>query len=388
MVYIRRLFLSVIAGVFAGLSATFFLYALQFVTEFRLDHVEMIWLLPLAGLSIGGLYYYFGKTVVRGNQLILSEIQTPQKKTDWFMAPLILFTTLLTHLCGGSAGREGTAVQMGASLADQLGLIFKLTLDDRKILLISGMAAGFGAAVGAPLAGFVFGLEVIRSRKLAQKAFIFCFVASLVGYWITELLQTPHTDYPGIYVPPLTLKSLGFVVLAGVAFGSISHSFMAISKSLEGVFAKLSYPPLRPLIGGCVLVGLYWLEGSYRYAGLGTDAIQGALITPSLLLDPVYKIFFTALTVSSGFKGGEFIPLVFIGTTLGSSIGIFFPAYFSLAAGLGFASVFGAASKTPLACSIMAIEIFGFSIAPYIFISCFVASYINGKQSIYSVVKE
>jgi len=170
-----------------------------------------------------------------------------------------------------------------------------------------------------------------------------------------------------------------------VLFRSISHVFIVMSQTIQRYFSYISYPPLRPFVGGCFLVFLYWWEGSYRYAGLGLESIQSALITPSSFLDPLYKTFFTALTVSSGFKGGEFIPLVFMGTTLGSSIGVFLPAYFSLAAGLGFASVFGAASKTPIACSIMAIEIFGFSIAPYIFISCFVASYVNGEQSIYKM---
>ena len=381
--YLRRLFLSLLVGVMAGLSTTLFLYTLKFATEFRLQHVKMIWFLPFAGFIIGSLYYKFGKTIVAGHRLLLREIAVPQKRTDWWMSPFILVTTLLTHLFGGSAGREGTAVQMGGSLADQLGLFFKLTDDDRKILLTCGIGGGFAAAVGTPLAGFIFALEVIRHRSLVKTTFIFCAITSFVAYGISFLLQAPHTDYPEIHVPPVDFESLVFVIVAGILFGGISYSFREIVETSRYYFSKIKYPPLRPFIGGLILVGFYNLEGSLKYAGLGIDVIQGALIMPSSFLDPVYKIFFTAVTVSSGFKGGEFIPLVFIGTTLGSSLGIFFPAYFSLAAGLGFASVFAAAARAPLACSVMAIEIFGFSIAPYVLISCFIASFIHGKQSLY-----
>ncbi|MCC6137626.1 MAG: chloride channel protein [Bdellovibrionaceae bacterium] len=385
MALARWIFFSILIGIFAGISATLFLYLLTFFTEIRQQNGVVIWFLPIAGLAIGLVYHYWGTDISSGNDRVLEEVYRPHHRIPFRMAPFILFSTLATHLFGGSAGREGTAVQMAAALADQLGRFFKITNDERKIFLISGMGAGFGAAIGAPLAGMIFGIEVVRSPSLWKKALLPSFLASVVGYAVTRLLLAPHTDFPELHIPPFSVQLVLVVLFSGLVFGSVSQAFIVLTESLHGFFNKISYPPLRPLLGGIFLVGFYYLEGSYQYVGLGLDNIQNALITPSSYLEPGYKLFFTAFTLSSGFKGGEFVPLVFIGTTLGSTIGVFFPAYYSLAAGLGFASVFAAASKTPLACSVMAVEIFGFGIAPYILICCWIANRISGKRSIYRI---
>lgn len=379
----RWTFFYVVIGIFAGIAATIFLYLLTFFSDLRQQNGVVIWFLPLAGLAIGLVYHYFGKNISRGTDLIFEEIYQPQKRLPFKMAPFILFSTVVTHFFGGSAGREGTAVQMGAALADQLGRFFKISAEERQTFLVAGMGAGFGAAIGAPLAGMIFGIEVVRVRSLWCKALLPSFVASVVGYAVTRVLLAPHTDFPELHVPPMSMTLFLVVIVAGAIFGSVSQAFIFLTEKMHQFFEKISFPPLRPLLGGTILAVLYYYEGSYEYVGLGLDNIQNALITPSSYVEPAYKLFFTAFTISSGFKGGEFIPLVFIGTTLGSTIGVFFPAYFSLIAGLGFASVFGAASKAPLACSVMAIEIFGFGIAPYVFICCWIASRISGARSIY-----
>lgn len=382
--YKKFLLLSALSGILAGVAATIFLFSLKWVTLWRDAHPMILWGLPLIGLFIGWMYYHYGKGVAGGNNLIIDEIHDPKKVVPFRMAPFVLIGTLLTHLFGGSAGREGTAVQMGASLSDQLSKVFNLEGRERRILLASGMGAGFGAAIGAPWAGMIFGMEVIHVERLEVFAFVECAVASFVGYFVTELLYAPHTVYPDVFLPAFNWVIVSTVIFAGVLFGLTARIFTLITHAIEDVFCRyISYPPLRPFLGGFILLALFMIPGSYMYAGLGLEHIQNALITQRGFNEPALKILFTAFTVGTGFKGGEFIPLVFIGTTLGSALGFFLPVPFPLLAGLGFASVFGAAANAPLACSIMAAEIFGIGMFPYAFIACFMAFYFSGEQGIY-----
>ena len=382
--YIKWTFYSSLSGLLAGISSAFFLFSLKWVTDTRDLHPVIIWGLPLAGLFIGWVYHQFGKEAARGNNLILDEIHNPRKVLPFRMAPLVLGGTLLTHLFGGSAGREGTAVQMGASLSDQLSKIFKLSAEERKILLAAGAGAGFGAAIGAPWAGVVFGMEMIHVGKLRLFAWFECLVASWVGYGLCILLEAPHTHYPLFDIPTYTFQNFFFILLAGILFGLVAQVFVHATHAVEKWQSKwVSFAPLRPFWGGIFLIILFYIEGSYRYVGLGLPYIQQALVQMDSFRDPALKTFFTAITLGSGFKGGEFIPLVYIGTTLGSALGLIFPISYQLLAGVGFAALFGAASNTPIACSLMAIEIFGPRIAPYAFLACFVGYYFSGRQTIY-----
>jgi H+/Cl- antiporter ClcA len=381
--YFRWPFFSVLIGILAGSSSSIFLILLNWATDTRDFHPVLIYGLPLAGFIVGWIYYRYGREANRGHNLIIDEIHDPKKIIPFRMAPLVLFGTLMTHLFGGSAGREGTAVQMGASLADQLTRFFKIEIEERKILLAAGAGAGFGSAIGAPWAGVIFGMEVIYVGKLKPFALFECLVASFAGYGMTYLLRAPHTHYPEIQIPSYNLTAFGIVILCAIAFGLSARIFILMTHAVEKIQAKISYPPIRPLLGGILLVILFMFDGTFRYVGLGIPYIQQALSEATSFLDPLWKAVFTAITIGSEFKGGEFIPLVFIGTTLGSAMGAFFPAFFQLLAGLGFAAVFGAASNTPLACSIMAIEIFGPRIAPFAVISCFMSYFLSGPKGIY-----
>jgi H+/Cl- antiporter ClcA len=379
---------SLVSGLLAGLAATVFLKLLEWATQIRIENPVIIWALPIAGLFTGLLYHKFGQSIERGNNLILDEIHDPRNIIPVSMAPMILLATIITHLFGGSAGREGTAVQMGASLADQLGRIFKFEATERKILLVAGVGAGFGAAIGAPWAGVFFGMEVINVGRLKVFAWLECVLASLVGYHITNLLGVPHFDYPTITMEPFSFKIIGFILLAGIVFGLASRFFVLTTHLVERLHSRfILYPPFRPFFAGLFIVLLFYLEGSYRYAGLGIQYITEALTVPGSFRDPALKTLFSALTVGSGFKGGEFIPLVFIGTSLGSALSFILPVSFKLLAAVGFVSVFAAAANTPIACSIMAMEIFGISIAPYAIVGCFAAYYVSGNRGIYKSQK-
>ncbi len=382
--YSRWILLSVLSGTLSGIAAAVFLISLDWATKTRDLNPVIIWLLPLAGFCIGWVYHRFGKDIAGGNNLILDEIHDPKKTIPFHMAPFILAGTLITHLFGGSAGREGTAVQMGASLSDQLYRFFKIEAEERKILLASGAGAGFGAAIGAPWAGVIFGMEVINIGHLRLFALFQCLIASFVGYAVATLLGSPHSQYPMPVIPEMSIQILLWIALAGSIFGLTAKAFSMMTHAVErftGHFIK--YPPLKPFLGGLLLVVLFYWEGSYRYVGLGIPFIQSALEQVSSFNDPVLKSFFTSLTVGTGFKGGEFIPLVFIGTTLGSALSVIIPVSFSLLAALGFAAVFGGAANTPLACTIMAMEIFGYRIGPFALVACFMSYYFSGHRGIY-----
>lgn len=373
-----------ISGLLAGAAAAVFLITLNWATNFRDQNSIIIWALPMAGFIIGWVYYRFGKDIAGGNNLILEEIHDPKKVIPIHMAPFILVGTLVTHLFGGSAGREGTAVQMGASLSDQLSHFFKIEPEERKILLAAGAGAGFGAAIGAPWAGVIFGMEVIAVGRLRLFAWFECLVASFVGYFTTLLLGAPHTIYPKFEIPGLDPKTLFFVAIAGVAFGLTARGFAQLTHAVERLNGRfISYPPLKPFLAGILLVFLFNLEGTFKYVGLGIPVIQEALQEQTTFREPILKSIFTAITVGSGFKGGEFIPLVFIGTTLGGALALILPISFQLLAGLGFAAVFGGAANTPIACTLMAMEIFGLKIGPYAALACFVSYYFSGHQGIY-----
>jgi H+/Cl- antiporter ClcA len=386
--FLRWTFLSLLSGLLAGLASTIFLKSLTWVTEYRSNHIEVIWFLPLMGFFITWFFNHFGQDIQNGNNLIIEEILEPKKIIPVKMVPAILIGTLGTHLCGGSAGREGTSVQMGASLADQISRIFKISHPERRILLAAGAGAGFGAGIGAPLAGMIFGLEVIHIGRIKFFAWYECLIASFTAYQVTQFLNVPHTIYPILDFAVFDWTYWVFILIAGIIFGLTAKLFIYITHTLEKGYSKfIAYPPLKTLIGGLFLLFLFYLEGSFRYLGLGLPIIQEALSQPTQWRDPIFKILFTALTVASGFKGGEFIPLVFVGTTLGSALSLILPVPSLILGATGFAAVFGAASNTPIACSIMAMELFGYKIGIYSISACFIAYFFSGSTSIYKSQK-
>lgn len=381
---LKFLLLSLLVGIFAGITSSIFLHLLKWATDFRNHHLSIIWFLPIAGLSIGVLYHLYGREASKGNNLILEEIHDPKKVVPLIMAPFILLGTLLTHLFGGSAGREGTAVQMSASIADNIGKFFKVDQEERKILLMAGTGAGFGSAIGAPIAGIIFGMEVLYIGRLRLSSWPQCLVASFTAYFTSLLLHIPHTHYPQIDIPLINLQLLSSIVVSGILFGVTALIFSRFTHFIEHVSKRfIQTPYFIPFTFGFIIIGLYYLEGSYRYAGLGIETIQNSLTSASSFKDPVLKMFFTSLTVGSGFKGGEFVPLVFIGATLGSALSLILPVACSFLGALGFASIFAGASNTPLACTLMAAEIFGWRILPFSLLTCYLSYYSSGHKGIY-----
>jgi H+/Cl- antiporter ClcA len=378
-------FLFLCVGILSGLGATVFLTVLQLLTEYRQSHTHIVWYLPIAGLFIGYFYKKLSHGQKLGNALILSQIKAPLNRLPLKMAPMVLIGTWMTHLFGGSAGREGTAIQISASLSDQLGRFVALTSDERRGLLTAAVGSGFSAAIGAPFAGAIFGAEVAREGRMRLKDIFQGLLASYVGYYFSVFLGCPHTQFGKVLLPDLSLKLILLVFVASLFFGLFARGFIYLKSAYSWFMLKfVREEALRPFFGGVILVVLFMFEGTGRFQGLGLEEIILAFKESSDFYAPILKSFFTVITVASGFKGGEFIPLVFIGSTLGSAMSVFLPSAITLLSAIGFSSVFGAASKAPFACAIMTGELFGFQVAPYAIFAGYLAYLVSGKDSIYS----
>lgn len=387
----KWLAIAIVSGVLCGTASAALLTSLEWATNWREAHLWIIALLPLGGLLSGLIYHYFGKSVEAGNNLLLEEIHNPKQVIPLRMAPLVLLGTVMTHFFGGSAGREGTALQMGASLADQLTRVLGLKGADRRILLMTGVSGGFASVFGTPLAGAIFGLEVLAIGKIRYDGLFPCMVAAIVGDYVTLKWGIHHTDYRLANVPLMSLEdfsggaaALLSAVFAGAVFGLVALLFAEATHRIGHFFkSKISYPPLRPMLGGVLIAIAVWSVGTTKYIGLGIPTIVEAFQTQLPPWDFAAKLAFTALTLGAGFKGGEVTPLFYIGATLGNALSLLLPLPTPLLAGMGFVAVFGAAANTPLASTIMAIELFGLPAGVFAGIACVVSYLFSGHAGIY-----
>jgi H+/Cl- antiporter ClcA/PII-like signaling protein len=402
-------------GVLVGCTVAGFLWSLEKATQIRWStdtYIGVPWLLfllPVGGVGVGLMYSLFGKSVEGGNNLIMEQIHEPGGGVPSRMAPLVLIGTVVTHFFGGSAGREGTAVQMGGSIASTVGRWLRLNLSDTRILLMCGVAAGFGAVFGTPLTGAVFALEVLAIGLVDFQAMVPCLIASIAGDWMVRAWGIHHTGYHianFIHMDllrdamPLDWLLLGKVAVASFAFGLASVLFAELAHGLERIFKwAVPWAVLRPALGGVIVVALA-LTIAPDYLGLGVTAdphypnqvtvLSSFHAGGSTLWSWWWKILFTAVTLSSGFKGGEVTPLFFVGASLGNTMARLLHAPIGLFAGLGFVGVFAGATNTPLACTIMGIELFGgqaelihSGFVVYVAMACFVAYLLSGHSGIY-----
>jgi H+/Cl- antiporter ClcA len=301
------------------------------------------------------------------------------------MAPFVLFGTLITHLFGGSAGREGTAVQMGGAIADQFKVIFNLENQERRTLIVMGISAGFASIFGTPLAGAIFAIEVLYCSKINIKTAILSFIVAFIAHYTVGFWAVKHTHYSIPEIPNWNGTIVLWCLFASILFGLAAMTFSRTTHFWGRLFTKyVSYPPLRPVIGGTILaIAIHFLDVQ-KFVGLGVPVIVDAFNNPSAHFDFLLKILFTGFTLGCGFKGGEVTPLFFVGATLGSALSLVIPLPIALLAGMGFVAVFSGATHTPIACTAMGIELFGLESGLYIALACVIAYLVSGSIGIYS----
>ncbi|WP_404822255.1 voltage-gated chloride channel family protein [Paenibacillus lycopersici] len=381
----KWIFYGGMLGILSGSASALFLESLEFATDRRTAHPWLLYLLPLGGAFMSLVYLKFGKNAGKGNNLILEQIQDGQESIPFRMAPLVLLGTFLTHLFGGSAGREGTAVQMGGSFSEWIGKVFKVDGIDRKILLMCGISSGFGSVFGTPLAGTIFGLEVIAIGLVSYQAIIPCFIAGFVGNLVTTAWGIHHIHYTMGAVPALSASVVFKVMVASILFGLTSLFFSELTHGLKKMYAKLfKNPIIKGFVGGLVIIALVFIFGTRDYLGLGIPLLQQSFEEPVAHLAFLWKTLFTALTLGAGFQGGEVTPLFVIGATLGNSLAVLLHLSAPFLAGLGLIAVFSGATNTPLACFVMGIELFGSEGMIYMFMACIVSYLFSGHTGIYT----
>ncbi|MDO3627858.1 voltage-gated chloride channel family protein [Mucilaginibacter sp. BT774] len=400
---IRWTLLTIPVAIVIGAVVALFLWLLSWAIHFRFAHTWLLYLLPLAGFVIHFVYKLYGKSSEKGNNLIMDEIHEPGGGVPKRMAPLVLGATVFTHLFGGSAGREGTAVQIGGSIADFFGRLFRLNEQDSRTVLMAGVAAGFGAVFGTPLAGTIFAIEVLAIGKLQYDAIIPCLIASIFADQTVAMIGIHHTAY---HIDPFVTQGnfgvsfihfdyllLVKVILASILFGLTSYVFSGMAHGVKNIALRLIKTTwLIPVVGGLIIIGLTFILGRQDYLSLGVDAQFADSVTiPSAFHQGgadtwswLWKIIYTTITLGTGFKGGEVTPLFYIGATLGNTLSQLLNAPVGLFAALGFIAVFAGATNTPLACTFMGIELFGGEYALYFAIACFTAYFFSGHSGIYS----
>jgi H+/Cl- antiporter ClcA len=373
-----------VVGILAGTASWVFLTSLAWATATRLAHPALLYVLPLVGLAMGWLYYQFGSATALDNNLVIDKVSSKRAKIPLRMGPFVLLGTIITHLCGGSTGREGMAIQMGASLADGVQRLSRLTLPDRRIMLMAGISGGFGSVFGVPVAGFIFGMELQGIGRIRYDGIIPCLVAAFIGDWMTRAWGVPRSDYPQLAPTGINLLLLTKVTVAAVVFGLTSLAFVKLTRGLKHLLARITtWTPLYPVIGGGTVIGLTWLLGTRDYLGSSLPLITGSLEGTGVLPWAfALKLLFTVITLGTGYLGGEVTPLFVIGSTLGYSLGQVLGVDPAFLASIGLVAVFAGASNTPIACAIMGMEMFGGGAVPYLIWGCVVAYLASGHYAL------
>lgn len=388
----------VITAVVSGISGAFFLWSLELVTRWHRAEPRLIWTLPLIGVGIWWIYHSTAGKAARGTNLLIEEARNPAGNVPFRLAPLILVTTLMTHLGGGSAGREGTAVQLGGGLAAGVAHWLRLSADQARIVLLAGMAAGFGAVFGTPWAGSVFAVECVRPERPDWRSLPVCMLGAWIGHGVCTGCGAHHAHWDlGLPAPPegwtgiLPPHWLLAAVVGGLIFGGVARLYVLTGKVAVSEFGRIRSRWFRPVIGGLLIIGLTLVLDNRSYLGLGAVPMDPGNVSIQTALGdgpvPTWawakKLVFTVLTLASGFKGGEVTPLFFIGSTLGfvlaQSIGI--PT--GLGAAMGLTAVFGGASRAPIACTVLGMEMFGLRAGPFIALACVSAAWSCGRHGIY-----
>jgi len=386
-------FFGGIIGIVVGSATAFLLKTNDFLGEVREGSGWLIFLLPLGGIVIGYIYMNYGKVYLNNtlhdsaelNNLVIEGVQG-KKQVLRRMGPITYLGTFITVFLGGSTGREGAAVQMGGSVAEALNRFFKINIYDKKIILMSGISAGFGAAFGAPMTGAIFGIEMAALGKMKFEAIIPCLVASFISHYTTTAGWGVHHEKFIIQtVPEVSMLTFGKVILASIIFSLLSISYCRLRHGIQKVSEKYSKKNhmKRAFIGGLIIVAFTIIAGSQDYNGRGLDMLQQSFTEEVPPFAFLAKLVFTAVTLGTGFVGGEAIPLFFMGATLGNTLYTFMDLPMSFLAALGLIATFSGGANTPIAAFLLAMEMFHGKGVEFFFVACLVSYIFSGHHGLW-----
>ena len=385
----KWLFLASVVGVIVGTVASVFGHVLIAVNNFRAVHPAVMLALPFGGLAIVFLYRFFKDENDKGTNMVIASIHS-SKGIPFRMAPLIFVSTVITHLCGGSAGREGAAIQLGGSIANRMGKVIKLNENDQHIIIMCGMSAGFSALFGTPLAATIFSLEVISVGILHYSALVPCVTASMIGHFIAELFRMPPEVFPIAAVPAMQPLMFFKIVLLAALLGLCSILFcMTLHQTEHLLDHHVRNPYVRIFSCGCIILALAALLRTDMYLGSGMGIIEDILHHGHAVPAPAFllKIIFTALTIGAGFKGGEIVPSFCIGAAAGCVLAPLFGLPAELAAACGMIGVFCGVTNCPITSLLISFELFGFEGMPYYLITAAVSYMLSGYYGLYHAQK-
>lgn len=383
-VFLKWCLIAIVLGIVIGVVGSIFYKLLGLVNDTREANGWLLWLLPLAGVLIVFLYRVCGKSENLSTDLVLLSVRS-KEKIPFRMAPLIFASTLLTHLFGGSAGREGAALQLGGSISQTFGRFLKLDEKDIHVITMCGMSACFSAVFGTPIAAAVFSLEVVSVGIMHYSALVPCAVAATVSAFTAHLFEIEHHWNEVSFVAETSAPMILKVILLGALCAGVSYLFC---KALGGTghlakkYIKNDY--LRAIIGSAIIIALTFALNTRDYLGAGMPVIQDALAGNVNFEAFILKTIFTAITLAAAFKGGEIVPTFFVGATFGAAIAPFIGLDASFGAMLSMIAVFCGVTNCPISSMLIGFELFGMGNAVFILVVCAVSYMLSGNTGLYS----
>jgi len=385
--FLKWVIIAIVVGVLGGILGSVFHLCIDYVTEIREENGFIVFLLPLGGLLIAALYRIFSsKGTIDTNRVIKSVRR--DKNIPLVMIPLIFISTVITHMLGGSAGREGAALQLGGSVGYNTGKLLRFKKNDMRIIVMSGMSSVFAALFGTPLTAAIFSLEVTNVGVLHYAGLLPCVISSVTAAQVAKWFSLHPVHFSGIEFGSITLQMTLQVVFVAAVCAVVSIIFcLAIKKSELLMDKLLKNSFLRAFVGGVVIVLLTLLVGTRDYNGAGMDVISRAIRGEALPWAFALKIIFTAITIAAGFKGGEIVPAFFIGSTLGCVVAPIVGLSPALGAAIGFVALFCGVVNCPIASIILSLEVFGAEGIIFFAIATAVSYMLSGYFGLYESQK-
>lgn len=384
ILFFKWLAISSIVGVVVGAVSSAFAFCMNFVTGYRMNHPFIIYFLPLAGCFIVFLYAIFKYKNDKGTNLVLSTIHA-EAEIPFKMAPLIFISTITTHLFGGSAGREGAALQLGGSIGNQLGRWLRLDENDTRVIVMCGMSAAFSAVFGTPMAAAIFSLEVVSVGIMYYAALMPCVFSSIIASMFSAKMGIDAENFKIMKIPALHVVPCLKIILLAMFCALLSVLFCMMLHGTGDLFRKyIKNPYIRIIFASCLILIITKLLGTTDYLGAGIPVIDETIHTHVKPLAFLWKMILTTLTLEAGFKGGEIVPSFFIGATFGCVFGTIAGISPSLCAATGMIAVFCGVTNCPITSMFISFELFGFEGVPYFLIAISVSYLMSGYYGLYA----